>query len=119
MREVYGEFPYHNDGLHLDGGVADDAIWQRCWHRLAAQLARWYATPIEAVGRRFTAILYVEWQGVIDRSWNFEKPLVFSHIFLTKMLGICRSWEIRVRITRRMDLWERGIHAGLVGDTEA
>ena len=26
---------------------------------------------------------------------------------------------IRARITRRMDLWERGQHAGLVGDAEA
>ena len=27
--------------------------------------------------------------------------------------------EIRVRITRRMDLWEMGQHAGLVKDAEA
>ena len=30
-----------------------------------------------------------------------------------------RAREIRARITRRMDLWERGQHAGLVGDAEA
>ena len=57
LREVYGEFSHHNDGSHMDGGVVDDAIWQRCWRRLAAQSASWYATPIGAVGRRFTAIL--------------------------------------------------------------
>ena len=38
---------------------------------------------------------------------------------LTKTLGFHRAQEIRARITRRMDLWERGQHAGLVGDTEA
>ena len=38
---------------------------------------------------------------------------------LTKTLGILRAREIRARITRRMDLWERGHHAGLVGDAEA
>ena len=27
--------------------------------------------------------------------------------------------EIRARITSWMDLWERGLHAGLVGDAEA
>ena len=35
------------------------------------------------------------------------------------MLGVRRAREIRARITRRMDLWERGQHAGLVGDAEA
>ena len=33
-------------------------------------------------------------------------------------LGICQAREIRARITRRMDLWERGQHAGLVGVAE-
>ena len=39
LQGVYGDFPHHNDGSHLDGGIADDAAWQRCWHRLAAQSA--------------------------------------------------------------------------------
>ena len=43
--EVYGDFPHHNDGLHLDGGVTDNAIWQRRWRRLATQSDSWYATP--------------------------------------------------------------------------
>ena len=34
------------------------------------------------------------------------------------MLGVRRAQEIRASITRRMDLWERGQHAGLVGDSE-
>ena len=34
-------------------------------------------------------------------------------------MGVRRAREIRVRITRLMDLWERGLHAGLVGDAEA
>ena len=29
LQEFYGDFPHHNDGSHLDGVVADDAIWQR------------------------------------------------------------------------------------------
>ena len=32
---------------------------------------------------------------------------------------ICRAKEIQARITRWMDLWERGLHAGLVGAAEA
>ena len=34
-------------------------------------------------------------------------------------MGVHRDKEIRAQITRRMDLWERGIHANLVGDAEA
>ena len=118
-REVYGEFPHHNYGSHLDGGVADDIIWQHCWRCLASQSSSWYATPTGAVGSRFTSILAVEWQGVIDRSWSSEISLVFTHVVLTKTLGVRRAREIRARITRQMDLWERGLHAGLVGYAKA
>ena len=76
---------------HLYGGVADDALWQRHWFQLAAQSDGLYAPPSGAVGRRFTAILNVEWQGVLDRSWNSKGPLVFAHIVLTKTLGVRRS----------------------------
>ena len=37
LQEVYGDFPHHNNGLHLDGGVMENAIWKRHWRRLAAQ----------------------------------------------------------------------------------
>ena len=78
-----------------------------------------YTTPSGAVGRRFTAILAAEWWGVLSWIWNAERPLVFALVVLTKMLGVRRAREIWARITRRMDLWERGQYAGLVGDDEA
>ena len=78
----------------------------------------WYATPSCAVGRCFTSILAEEWRGVLVRSWNSDRPLFFSYVVLTNMLGVGRNKDIRVRITRRMDLWERGIHAGMFGDSE-
>ena len=53
---------------------------------------------------------------MLDRKWNSEIPLVFAHVVLTKILGAQKSREIRARINRRLDLWERGIHASLVGD---
>ena len=34
-------------------------------------------------------------------------------------MGVRRANEIRAQITRRMDLWERGLHVGLVEDVEA
>ena len=45
--------------------------------------------------------------------------LVFAHVVLTNTLGVRRYQEIQDKITRRMDLWEIGLHAGLVGDAEA
>ena len=34
------------------------------------------------------------------------------------MLGVRRAQEIRASITRRMDLWERGMQAALEGDAD-
>ena len=119
LQGVYGDFPHHNDGANLDRGITDDAAWQHRWRRIAAQSASWYAMPSEAVGRRFTAILAAAWRGVISRSWNSERPLVFAHVVLTKTLGVRWAREIQAMITRRMYLWERGQHSGLVGDAEA
>ena len=119
LQGVYGDFPHHNDGSHLDGGITDDAAWQSRWRRISVQSAGWYATPSGAAGRRFTVILAAEWPGVLNRSWNSERPLVFDHVVLTKTLGVRQAQEIRERITRRMDLWERGQHAGLLGYSEA
>ena len=96
--------------------VPDGAVWKLHWRRLNVQLVSWYATPSGAVGHWFTEILAAEWQGVIGRSWNSERHLVFSYVVLTKTLGILRAREIRHRITRRMDLWERSLHTGLVAD---
>ena len=64
-------------------------------------------------------ILAAEWQEVFSRSWNSERPLVFAHVVLMKTLGICKAKEILTRITRQMDLWERGLPAGLVGGYDA
>ena len=119
LREVYEDFPHHNDRSHLDGVFTYNAIWKRRWHRLAAQSASWYAMPSGSVGRRFTAILAVEWHGILGRSWNNKRPLVFTHVVLMNILSVRRAKEIHARITRRMDLWERGLHVGLVGDAKA
>ena len=119
LRGVYGDYPQHKSGSHLNEGVLEDAIWQSRWRRISAHSANWYATHSVLVGRRFTAILAAEWRGVLGRSWKYNRPLVFAHVVLMKTLGIHRAKEIRERITRWMDLWERGLHAGLVGDDEA
>ena len=100
----YGDFLHHNDRAHLDGGIADDNVCQRRWRRLTAQSVSWYATPSGAAGSRFTEILVAEWRGLISRSWNSERPLVFAHVILIKTLGVRRAQGIQARITMRMYL---------------
>ena len=75
--------------------------------------------PSGAVESHFAAIMAEECRWVLSRSWNTDIPLVFSHVVLTKTLGVRRAKDIRARITRRMYLWKKGLHAGLVGDAEA
>ena len=91
LKGVYGDLPHYNNGSHLDGGIMDNTAWQNCWRRLSAYSASWYATPSGAVGRHLTAILAAEWWGVLNRSWNSEIPPVFSHVVLTKTLGVCKA----------------------------
>ena len=119
LQGVYGGFPHHNNGSHLNKGIADSAPWQSRWHRLATQSESWYARPSGALGRRFNDILAAEWRGFLGRSWNSERPLVFSHVVLTKTLGVRRDREIWDRIMQCMDLWERGLYTVLVGDADA
>ena len=56
---------------------------------------------------------------MLNRKWNSKRLLIFAHVVLTRTLGARKVREIRSRINRRLDLWERGIHAGLVGDALA
>ena len=116
LREVYVDSPHHNDGTHLIGGVPDDSVWKMFWFWLAAQSASYYSTPLSKVGCRFTAVLDVECQGVLDWKCNFKQPLVFTHLVLTRTLGACKAREIRVMIDRWIEIWEWGIHTGLVGN---
>ena len=60
----------------------------------------WYATPQGAVRKHFMAILKEELQRILKKSWNSERPLIFDHVILTKMLDIFQAREVRARISR-------------------
>jgi hypothetical protein len=51
LDSVYVDHPHHNDGWHLDGGVADDAQWQRRWRQIADLPMTHYSMPKGHVGR--------------------------------------------------------------------
>ena len=61
-------------------------------------------------------IMAVEWQGVLNRSWNSKIPLVFAQIVIMKNLGVYRARNIRASVASRIELWVRGIHTGMVVD---
>ena len=37
LQEVYVDSPHNNDGIHLVGGVPDNAIWKSHWKELDTQ----------------------------------------------------------------------------------
>ena len=57
--------------------------------------------------------------GVLNRSYKNERNLIFSHAIIKKTLGVCRDRNISSIISSSMDLWYRGLHAGLLGCVEA
>ena len=59
-------------------------------------------------------ILAAECRDVFDRIWNSKKTIFFTPVFLINLLGVLRAKEKKQKITRRMDLWERGLHKSMV-----
>ena len=85
---------------------------------MVIQLASWYVTPPVVMEGRFMATLEAELRGFINRSWNYKRTLLFANVVLTNTLGIYQARDIRATLTQRIDLWERGLHAGLVRNVE-
>ena len=80
MQAVYGDYPHANDGRHLDGGVATDAIFQHLWKRVVQLPLRPYEPPRGRVGKRFVATLAGLLRGVRERKHNAEKFIVFRAV---------------------------------------
>ena len=116
LQEVFGYSPHHNNKMHLAGEVPEEALWKSCWMKLDTQSDSWYSTPPGKAGCQFTAVLAEERRGVLDRKWDSERPLVFSHVVLTSTLRERKAREIRLIINHWLDLWEKGMHTGLVRD---
>jgi hypothetical protein len=118
LEAVYGDWPHHNDGCHLDGGVNGDVAWQRRWRRIVDLSSNHYSVPKGKVGLHFISILASEFSGVQARTWNSELPLVFVAIILQTTPGDKRARDIPKRVTHRMDLWYKVKFIALIDDTE-
>ena len=116
LDSVYGDHPHQNDGSQLDGGVASNNFWYKHWKLLIQYNPTHYIVPKGAIGRRFVQQLAKEFQGVRERKWNSERPIVFAMVILQKMPGVFQSKEIRKLLQHRMDLWDQGMYVSLVDD---
>ena len=76
-----------------------------------------YSAPQGRVGRRFVDTLAREFEGVEERRWNSERPLVFAAVILQSTPEVKKSKDIRARLEHRMDLWDKRKFATLVTDT--
>jgi len=118
MDEVYGDHVHQNPGTHLDGGISDDKKWQEYWSRLVVYPTQTYDSPSGSVGRRFTSLLADEFDGILSRKCNSERPLVFSMVILQRTRNVRKSKDIKSRISKRLDAWEQGKFDMLVQETE-
>ena len=99
---VYGDHVHQNNGSHLSGGVDDNAAWQACWTQLCGVSHRHYSVLSGQIGRMFIWGLASKICGAYERHWNWERPLAFAAVVLTKTSGIFGSSNIRQRIKQRI-----------------
>ena len=76
-----------------------------------------YDVPSGKIGRLFVAALTRELEGVVERSWNSERFLVFPAVILQRSPSAKRARDIRRRIEYRLQAWAEGKFNMLVEDT--
>ncbi len=97
---VYGDSIHCNDGRHLDGGVADNSVWQRRYDRVVAHSHPMYNPPKGGLGQWVVLTMAREFGGVRERRWNSERALIFTACVLQKSLGVIRARNIKRRVER-------------------
>ena len=115
---VYGDFPHHNHGRIWTGESQTMLHVSVAGARLLRNQLAGTPRPLERWGDASWKSWRLNGGGVLNSSWDSDIPHVFAHVVLTKALGIRRARQIWSRITRCMDLWERGQHAGMVRDAK-
>ena len=115
---VYGSTLQDDDGTQLDGGIRDDLIWQGYHRRLVTLTPQLYTCPGKAAGKEFIHQLCEEFNGVLERKWNSERPLVFCLAMLQKKPGITQSSDIQKCLKHRLEEWKSDKHKALVETTE-
>ena len=107
---VYGDHYHDNDGSHLAGNLEShkDRQMQRLWLRTVQISPVWYKVPQGPVGRDFVKLYANEIRGVINGTWNSERPSIFPSLMLFRAQNATTSKDIRALIKQRMQLWKQG-----------
>jgi hypothetical protein len=108
FEEVYGDHVHDNDGTHLDGGIADDALWQGYWWQLVEHLSHLFDIPNDTLGKRIIELTAEGMEGLQKRKWNSERLLVFNQVMLQRTQNVKRAKDVKRLLTHRMDLWDKG-----------
>ena len=116
LRAVYGDTIHRNDGRHLDGGIANDAVWQARYDAVVANPHQLYLPPQGKIGAEVVSLMTSELRGVRERKWNSERPLVLLACILRHKHGCVKAKDIKMRIATRIDLWRQGKYDALIHD---
>jgi hypothetical protein len=118
LEKVYGGTIHDDDGTHLQGGITDNSLWQGYHRRLVTLTPQLYTCPGKGAGKDFIHQLCEEFDGVTERKWNSEKPLVFCLAMLQKKPGITQSSDIQKCLRHRLAEWKANKQKALVETTE-
>jgi hypothetical protein len=113
---VFGDRIHCNDGHYLDGGIADNGIWQGRNNHVVSHPHPVYNPPKGGISQWVVATLAREFMGVRERKWNSERTLIFAVCVLWKSPGIICARDIKCRVERRLTLWIGGQYNALVQD---
>jgi len=116
LRAVYGDTIHQSDGRHLDGGTANDTVWQARYDAVVANPHQLYLPPQGKIGAEVVSLMAYELCGVRERKWNSERPLILLACILRRKHGCVKAKEIKKRITTCIDLWRQGKYDALIHD---
>ena len=118
LQRAFGSSCSSTPGTDLTGDIPEDTFWQALWIQVVRLSVPTYNVPLGMVGRRFIATLAAEFQGIQDRKWNSERPLIFPAVILLTCPDVRWAKDIRQRILQRLDLWDQGKYLALVQNLE-
>ena len=97
LRAVYGNTIHRNDGRHLDGGIANDTVWQARYDAVVANPHQLYLPPQGKIEAKVVSLMASKLRGVRERKWNSERPLILMACILCHKHGYVKAKEIKHR----------------------
>jgi hypothetical protein len=101
---VFGDSIHPNNGRHLDGGIADNGIWQGRYNHMVAHPYPMYNPQKGGIGQWVVATLARKFRGMRKQEWNSKGTLIFATCVLQKSPGVIRARDIKHRVERRLTL---------------